>query len=294
MKFKALLFSLLPTAIFCSTSYADSAKTIELSISSSVPPYNMLEEDVVGHPGIQIEIVNLALKRLGIDVKWRNMTNNRALKELAAKRIDGALNVSTFIDDGPDQYHSSVNIINFQNCLIGSSSLLASGQKFDDFFEELMSKKELKMMGFQGASKVFKEVLKDLKSYPKYEEVPHQKILAASFDKGRTHLVLSDYLVFQYYMKKIHEERSKVETPHTHNYICLKEVPSAPRAITFRSKELRNKFDVEIKKIINSGEKEKIVTKYKMFLTEFLKERTSLLFNPTQVSFYDNAFNSSR
>lgn len=287
MKLKALFLIYLFSVLLPSSGHASSAKVVELSISSSVPPYNMLDENVAGHPGIQIEIVNMAFKRLGMTVKWRSMTNNRAIKELSSKRIDGALNLSSFIDDSTPSgtYHRSLNILTFQNCLIGPDNLIKKGQTLEEFYQEILAKKELKILGFQGAGQVFKDVLKDLKNYPKYEEVPHQKILAASLEKGRSDLVLSDYLVFQYYLKRVHEGFEKNESQKLQKFSCLHQVPSDPRTISFEDKVLRDKIDVELKHIIESGEKEKIMNKYQIFLTGFLNESTSLFKKSVQVSF---------
>lgn len=256
-------------------------KEIELSISNSVPPYNMIEEGVPDYPGIQIEIVNLAFDRLGLKVKWRTMTNNRAIKEITTGRTDGALNLSSFVDNSKDGvFFHSIDIITFQNCLIGKISDQTKFATLEDFQRHLSANKKIKVIGFQGAAKIFKDSLPNLASLPNYEEVPHQKIMAASLLATRTEYILSDYLVYQYYAKQI-----KKPLVQSTSFTCLHKIPSAARAITFRDQALQIKFDKEMQQIINSGEKERIIKKYELFLARYLnKNADSLMGTATYVA----------
>ncbi len=243
-----------------------SKKVINLSISNSVPPYNMLGEKVDNHPGIQIEIVTKVLARLGLSAEWHTMTNNRAIHELEKGKLDGGLNISELL---PSELYHTQSIVEFRNCLIGRQSEAQLFKDLSAFLEKLKSSPKLRASGFQGASKVFSEYLPKIKELPNYEEVPHQKSLAATLLMGRANYILSDFLVFRYYSQELKNSSKIKENPE--NFTCLYQIPSAPRAVSFKDQQLQINFDREFKKMIESGEKEKILSKYQLFLSRFLR-----------------------
>ena len=258
-------------------SVADPTKkpTIVLSISNSIPPYNMIDEKIPDYPGIQVEIVDLVFKRLGYKVDWRTMTNNRAFNEMRSGHIDGSLNNSSIIDErATGKYYNSLDIIDFENCLIGPLSKKKSFTKIDKFYAQLKRNPKIRLIGFQGASITFKEVLPNLLTLKNYDEVPHQKTLAATLLAGRTNYILSDYQVFKYYATKV---KPALNSNTKDSFTCLHRIPSGPHNVTFRDNTIRKNFDLEMQKLIDSGEKEKIIKKYQLFLTQYLKKGAGLM-----------------
>ncbi len=243
----------------------DLPKTLKLSISNSVPPYNMLAEKVDGLPGIQVEIVTKVMARIGQRVDWQTMTNNRAIQELGKGRLDGAVNISDFLTNG---YYHTKGIVEFSNCLIGEIKADTKYKDFKSFYEALKANKKIVLTGFQGAATTFAEQLPGLSSLPNYHEVPHQKSLVATLLMGRTTFILSDFLVFRYYSQEL--KRSNKIRNRPDDFTCLAMIPSAPRVVSLKDENLQKKFDEEFQKMIDSGEHEKIMAKYQSFLSQFL------------------------
>lgn len=240
-------------------------RKLNLSISNSVPPYNMLAEKVDGLPGIQIEIVTKIMARIGRQVDWQTMTNNRAIHELNKDKLDGALNISEFISG---KYLNTKSIVDFSNCLIGNKDASARYKDFNSFYEALKTDKKIQLTGFQGASIVFSSYLPGLNTLSNYNEIPHQKSLVATLLMGRTNFILSDFLVYRYYAQELKRSSKIKERPE--EFTCLAIIPSAPRVITLKDEALQKSFDEEFQKMVESGEREKIISKYQLFLSKFL------------------------
>lgn len=224
----------------------------------------MLTEKIADHPGIQIEIVTKVMARISHGVDWHTMTNNRAIHELTKGKLDGVLNISELVPEG---FYSTKSIVEFSNCLIGKPLEDGGFKDFETFAKYLKDHPKLRLSGFQGASQVFKEYLPNVSKLSNYEEVPHQKSLAATLLMDRANYILSDFLVFRYYSQELRNTAKLKENPD--QYVCLKQIPSAPRAITLKDKILQEKFDIEFEKMVKSGEREKIIAKYQLFLTNF-------------------------
>ncbi len=233
--------------LFISFSVASANDTIRIIASDSIPPYVMSQDKLDSDlPGLQIEIINSIFNLLGQKTSWKLMPNNRMIVQYKSKKVDAALNLP-FMNATHTGYASDP-IVEYKNCVIGSSSIQKTWEK------EL---KELKILGHQRADIIYRDVFTDydFKS-DKYNEVTSQKTLAYHLINNRTDIVLSDYLVFSYFAKTFFENQLRKK-----DLVCLKEIKS-PRSISLKSKALRDSFNKGLEKIKADGTYKKIITKY--------------------------------
>ncbi len=242
MKF-SLLFLFI--ALFATSVFSN--ETLNIIASDSIPPYVMPQDQIESEtPGLQVEIINSILNTAGYKTNWKLMPNNRIIIQYKSQKVDAALNLPFLVGDKSG--FSSDSIIDYKNCVIGQKSLVNSWKS---------NLNKLKVLGHQKAKIIYKDIFDDYNfDSEKYNEVTSQKTLAYHLINDRTDIVLSDYLVFSYYVQNFFQLQFKKK-----NIVCLEQV-SSPRSVSFKSKKLKELFNKGLNEIKKNGIYEKIVSKY--------------------------------
>lgn len=220
------------------------AKELTLATGLSIPPYIIQKEK----SGIQLDLLREILKVKGHKLeRMVYVSNRRLVKELAAKHVDGAINVPPNMKN----VHYSKTIIYFKN--------VAISLKKNDFhlnsIEDLLQKR---ITAFQNASRFLgPDFARIAKNNKKYQEIVQQLAQVDQLYKGRTDVVISDQYIFQYFRNQ-HRKRVSVTDPLVFHNI----LPPSPRKAAFLDLQICADFDEGLTVIRKNGIYQKIIDRY--------------------------------
>jgi len=208
------------------------------------PPF-IVEEN---GQGIQLDIVRLALEALDKDVHFIHVPFGRTVTTYQSLNADGIVTVL------PNYQHPNLFVsqpyITYQNVAV---SLLENEFSIENI-GDLTGKS---MVAFQNAKKYLgKDFNKIIKYSMDYREVAEQMKQIDMLFLHRTEVVILDINIFKYLLK--HGRAGRYTQPFKVHYIFDERQYSA----AFKSKEIRDLFDLGINKIRKEGTYQLIVDKY--------------------------------
>lgn len=129
--------------------------------------------------------------------------------------------------------------------------------------------KDLSIISFQGAIGYFGEEFKRVTEQTSYTELHNMSKLPELLLMERFDIVVLDYYIFYYFLKMYQEQSSlagKELFPLIDNYSSLIQrhdiIPQVNAYVGFNNKQLRNQFNLQLKKFIADNRHNKIIEKY--------------------------------
>ncbi|WP_223295959.1 substrate-binding periplasmic protein [Shewanella sediminis] len=221
-----------------------SANARTLTIASSEGPPHMINDI---HHGIDLDIVEAVLRRLGHDVSYEFMGLKRAHRELKLGRVD--VTAPVFMQaDGEGSYISD-SIVLYQPMVF---SLKVSGLKP----ETISDLQDHSLLTFQGAPGYFGESFKQVARGDSYQELTDMGAIAELLTKGRYEYAVLDKYIFYYYYRLNDKQRDvTIFTEH-------KLIPPVPASSAFHDEKLRDEFNRELQLFMKSQEYKQIFERY--------------------------------
>lgn len=230
------------------------AKEIKIAIGMSLPPYVIKKDNT----GIEVEIIQEALKSKGHTATFFFLPNLRIPKFLIEKRADGIAANSAY-DVGKDinqQVYPTESTIIYQNFAIS----LAENQFVINSIKDL---KDKKIIAFNNATKYLGPLFASVaEKNQQYEENANQsqqvfKILTKSSD-----VAISDKNIFLYWKNEISNHKRFKSSTINQSLIFHPIFPPAPRNCTFIDNKIRDEFNEGLEIIHKNGIYQSILNKY--------------------------------
>lgn len=198
--------------------------------------------------GLQLDIIREALAFSNIDVDFIHMPLARHMNSYRQLMLDGII---TLPQGNPsDDIHLSVPYIHYQNVAISITE-----NDFD--IEALADLKNKSISAFQNATEFLGETYKDIATNaPYYEEVADQKKQMRNLYELKVEVAIADINIFKFFIK---EQTSGI---YNRAVSIHKIFPERPYVIGFRSDEIRNKFDLGLFNLQQSGRYKAIIEQY--------------------------------
>jgi polar amino acid transport system substrate-binding protein len=220
------------------------AKEIKVAVGLALPPYVISSEN----KGMELDIIKETLAMNGHTVKPVYLPFARVPWSLKEGKVDAAMTINE--SSGIDNVFYSDNHIIYQNVAVS----LAKNNFTIDTVKDLTDRS---VLAFQSATLYLGDDFKNMASNNKrYKEEPRQDIQITMVYNERTEAVVMDLNIFKYYKAK--ESRADVSQQVKIHTIFS---PSLYK-VGFRSKKLRDDFNVSLKELIVSGKHKEIIKRY--------------------------------
>ncbi len=224
------------------------AERVRMAFADTIPPYTIPETG----RGIELEIVREALALKGHELEASFMPLSRMPGSFILGEVDGVMS-----DFGHDlsglngHYGNPVVLFNNRFFSVKSRNLIIRDPK---------DIKGLSVVAFPGAAKRFPEWLADIKADGNYDEIEQQKLQLRLLMSGRYDLVLSDRVVFYYFLNQ-QVENMKVEKSALAEHAVFVERPLDYRPV-FKSQKIRDDFAEGLQALKASGRYQAIYEAY--------------------------------
>jgi len=220
------------------------SKEINVGVGLSLEPYIFKKNN----SGIELDIVKTVLQNAGYKVKVTYLPFLRIGLYLEDKKIDAATTINE--NSGIKGVYYSNSHIYYQNVVVTLASKHLKINKISDLAG-------LKVIAFQNATKYlgdkFRKVVPKLKFY---QELANQKLQVKLLFAKRVDAIILDVNIFKYI-------RAHLTGVDTNQKVKIFEVfPKTYYKVGFLDKHVRDKFNIELKKIKENGEYEKLFKKY--------------------------------
>ena len=210
-----------------------------MAFADTIPPYTIPE---IG-AGIEVDIVREALAYKDHSLKAHYMPLSRMPGSFTLGEVDGVM--ADFGKDLSSQNgHYAKPVILFQNRFF-------SLKERNLMIREPRDIKGLSVIAFPGARKRFPEWFNAAKTEGSYDEIAEQKLQVLLLFSGRYDLVLSDKVVFHYFLAQQLKD-NKVEEKALTEHKVFVERPLDYRPV-FRSRNVRDDFNEGLRHLKDSG-----------------------------------------
>ncbi|GIU35419.1 hypothetical protein TUM3794_03070 [Shewanella colwelliana] len=211
--------------------------------SSEGPPHTI--NDI--HHGIDLDIVEAVLNRLGYEVEYQFMGLKRAEREVVTGRVD--VMAPIFMKSDMPGSYISLPIVQYQPMVFSLKS------------SNVMPKTILDMQGhsvvtFQGAPGYFGADFVKLSKESRYMELTDMATIPELLVKGRYDYAVLDKYIF-YYFYRLNDKTRDVSLFTEHSLIN-----SVPASAAFHDVELRNQFNRELPRFMESEQYKQIFERY--------------------------------
>ncbi len=242
--------------VFCvSLSSIGQAESLTVGIGLSKPPYVIQERN----EGAEYEIVQRALEIAGYEMTPRYMPMLRIPHEINGGGIDGGMNMRAHIR--VDGFFSDVVMV-YHNYAISLAEEDLDLKTMGDL-------KDKSVVAFQNAHKLLGEEFSDtVKENKKYAEISRQVLQVKMLAAKRVQVVVADFRIFLHFKKELEKKTGKKLKVAFHKLF-----QPTPYRVAFRSRVVRDKFDVALVQLKTSGEYDRILEKY--ITKDDLKELTT-------------------
>ncbi len=240
-----LLLTIASYALWPTIAAADNSDAIGLTLimgTSNGPPY-MIQET---KSGLDIEIPQAALAKVGLPIELEFYPLSRAIHELQMGRIHltapffTAAPKGVFVSDPHIEYRPIVITLNSINKLQNIAQL-----------------KNYSIATFQGATGYFGDTFYYVSlNSPDYAEHHNMGKLIDLLMSKRYQVIVLDYSIFQHFLSKS-RYADKIEAITFHDLI-----PRVPAAVAFNDPALRDQFNKGLKLIKQDGTYLKILKRY--------------------------------
>lgn len=220
----------------------------ELSVVFGIfrPPYVFGKTE----RGLDIDIAKMVLERKGYKLKILHSPNQRAIKELDGKKVDGVIGLS------PQEKSSAcytVPFLFYDNVAISKAKDKVVLKKIEDL-------KNYKFVSFQKASgylgKEYQEMVREIKGDT---DISNQENQNKMFWSGKIPVIVLDLNVFRYYQKELSKTLKTDEEVVIHRIFPIS---SNYRVGAFLDRKVCDDFNLSLNELKASGEFQKIVDKY--------------------------------
>jgi len=202
--------------------------------------------------GIDIDITREILFDMGHQVKLGFAPLKRTMHQVANKEAD--LFLPTFFQQDTTKLFISAPIINYQP--------IAFALKKNRYqFKEISDLAVVRLVTFQGASGYFGNEFVKLSKHNGYAELHDMSKLPEMLIKNRCDVVVLDYYIFYYYLQKYLNQNSV-------DYFAIEEIerftlfPEVKAHVGFHDKQLRDKFNRQLRLYKNLGKDKIVINKY--------------------------------
>ncbi len=220
------------------------AKELVGAIGLALPPYVITSSN----SGIEYDIVKETLGMSNYTLKPMYVPYKRVKHSLETGKADLALTLNE--SSGLKNVYYSDSHITYQNVVI---TLKNSNIKVNN----LNDLSKLSIAAFQDAKLYLGKSFKNMAdNNSEYSEIASQDRQIVLLYKKRVQALVMDINIFKYY-----RERNKL-CDTSAEYTVHKIFPETHYKVAFRDKIIRDQFNKNLKKLISSGEKEKIIGRY--------------------------------
>ncbi|MCD8522288.1 MAG: transporter substrate-binding domain-containing protein [Saccharospirillaceae bacterium] len=252
--------SSLPAVVFClltPATFAQSADAVRVGCGDSIPPYVIRQND----RGIVLDILRRALltQNKTLDVRYNNNTNN------VIAFNDGELDIAciTSSSASPGAFFSRQPLIVFHNIAISLSSRKV-------LLNDVSNLGNYRIDAFNLASQLLPEQFTaEAARSPAYRERSDQKQQVEALFRGDTDVIIMEQTIFRYFLSQL--RRADPNNPRYQQQYQYHDL-FAPNYYyaAFRSKQLRDSFDMGMNLLTDSGELDKILQSYERLLADYL------------------------
>jgi len=198
---------------------------------------------VKGVTGIDVEIIRTVFNRLGYDVEFHLLAYNRLIKKFNDGQFDFA---------SPAAFQSEIGTLTqkylpFSDVAISLKSKGAEVSDIDDL-------QNYRIIAYQHAESVLGQAYKDTVKKTQYLELAERYVQLNLLVHGRTDYVLGERGLITYIAKELYP---------SHQLDIHKIFPVVSYGAIAKNKEIAERFDIELKKLILSGELKKVMDKWK-------------------------------
>ncbi|MBN7819731.1 substrate-binding periplasmic protein [Bowmanella yangjiangensis] len=229
--------------VFVGLNEANAAE-IKIAASLTIPPYILAESK----SGMEVEIVREALLQSSHSMELSFVPLKRVYESIREGKVDAGMTLMKS-DEHSDLYFSESHI-SYQNVAI-------SLQKNDFKIDSVSDLKGKTVMAFQNATKYLgKEFDLVASDKSKYSEKANQDVQIAMLFSGKVDVIVLDINIF----KSLRKQESRVDT--SADIVVHELFPRNDMRVAFRDENLRNDFDLGLKKIKETKSYEQIISKY--------------------------------
>lgn len=253
-KISVLILNTLALSVIVFTTIAHSREL--LVVSSDGPPHMI----AANNSGIDIDIVKNVLMEMGHNVTFKFMPFKRAKLQVQSQKADIFL---------PTFYQQANDKIFISNAFIHYRPMIFSLKKSGLVLNKISDLKGLRIISFQGATGYFGEEFKEVTTQSRYTESTDMSKLPQLLLLERCDIVVLDYYIFYYFLKKYQEQNEMVNKmlfPLIDNYSPLVKthdlIPQVNAYAGFNNKTLRDQFDKTLEKFIQNNKHKDIIEKY--------------------------------
>jgi ABC-type amino acid transport substrate-binding protein len=209
--------------------YPTSSDAKRLILATDDGPPHMIKAT---NGGIDIDIVKLVLKEVGHDVDIIYVPLERAKLMVSKSKAD--VFVPTFFQPNNKNIYYSDPVINYKPMVFTLKSNSISYSSISDL-------EKLSIITFQGASGYFGEEFSKLSEKSDYHELHDMSKFPELLLKGRYDVVVLDFYIFYYFLKKQLEKNSAQYAYKEITSFPL--IPDVKAYAGFNDKALRDKFN---------------------------------------------------
>lgn len=234
--------------LMMSPSHGLLAKDVTMAFGEKIPPFCFPETN----SGIEIEVIGESLAYKGHVLKPKYYPFGRITLAFKSGKVDAAMT-----DLGEDMtklgaFYGDSAVV-YDNVFITLKDRKIVINKPEDL-------KGLSVFAFQGALKRYPSWLKSVELAGKYQEFHDQKLQVGVLLNRRYDVVLSDRSIFKYHMLQYYKEKEVLpKEMQEHAFVKLNLDDYRP---VFRSKEIRDDFNLGLTNLKKSGRFKNIYDKY--------------------------------
>lgn len=224
---------------------------IKIGFPESIPPW----VNAGNQPGIAIELLQETLKAEGLMLKPVFQPYARRLQAYRHGTLDGLYDIS------PSQQHAeqlggsiSRPLHSFDNIAIALSRRAPS-------IEHTAELGKWRVLAWEGASSLLPASYDQLEAVAngRYHEIADQQKQVRSLFSGRTDVILSDRLIFEWYRRQLKSEITLDTSQPVHIYAVL---PPSETGILLHDSALRARLDNRIKALKASPRYQAVFSRY--------------------------------
>lgn len=248
------------------TSNESREKILNIGVSFAIPPWVISETD----SGIELEILQKALAESGYQIKPNYLSFAMAYSLFEVDKLDGIINAK---EEVLKKGFLSEPVVTFQN--------VAISLKDKNFPEDISISflQDKSVVAFQKASLLLGSEFENMsKNNSSYQEVSKQSLQINLLMIRDIDFIIMDKSIFGYYWHEAQHDpnllqaKTQLDRDVRFHYIFK----PTPYRFAFQSKEVRDQFNLGLKKLIDNGEHDAILKKYSHLSKLYRQEESGL------------------
>ncbi len=222
-----------------------SAQTeLKVAVGLALPPYVIQETN----SGLEVDIVKQVLTDIGYSIKLEFVPFARVPVSLQTKEVAAALTINE--GSGVQGVFYSDTHISYQNVVVALKSKSLSIPTIGDL-------KNFRIVAFQNAPDYLgTDFAAMAKANTKYAEMGDQQAQVKMLFAGRTDVIIMDINIYKFFKSQIKDVDVSADT------VFYELFPPTAFKVAFVDKGVRDKFNVSLKKLRDSGKYATIFKSY--------------------------------